>query len=125
MTPAVIRMKDAPTYVGMSEAHFNTQVRPNVREVVIGIQGVAFLRNDLDEWATDYFNQNAVAKPDTRHNNGSRIWLRHEKGNASWRGKVSLVSTNETESGTSTKSSKDSAFKKALDQARGKKQKTI
>ena len=66
MTPKLIRMRDAPAYLGMSLRVFNQTVLPNVREVVVGIQGVAFIRDELDQWAEDFFELYGVAKPASR-----------------------------------------------------------
>lgn len=60
--PRLLRMRDAPEYLGMSERVFNQIVRPNVREVVIGVQGVAFDREELDQWADTFMEENAVEK---------------------------------------------------------------
>lgn len=62
--PRLLRMRDAPEYLGMSERAFNQIVRPNVREVVIGVQGIAFDREELDQWADTYMENNAVVKPE-------------------------------------------------------------
>lgn len=64
MQPRLLRMRDAPAYLGMSERVFNQIVRPNVREVVIGVQGVAFDREELDRWADAFIDANAVVKPE-------------------------------------------------------------
>jgi predicted DNA-binding transcriptional regulator AlpA len=63
MQPRLLRMRDAPAYLGMSERTFNQVVRPNIREVVIGVQGVAFDREELDRWADKFMEENAVEKP--------------------------------------------------------------
>lgn len=52
--PRVIRLKDAPKYLGMDRHRFNNEVRPAVQEIRIGIQGVAFDRLDLDNWFEQY-----------------------------------------------------------------------
>ena len=45
--PRLIRLRDAPSYVGMDRNRFNQEVRPQIPSVVIGIQGIAFDRLDL------------------------------------------------------------------------------
>jgi hypothetical protein len=42
----LIRLRDAPTYLGMDKNLFNTQVRPNLTQLPIGNHGVAFDRLD-------------------------------------------------------------------------------
>lgn len=120
--PKFIRMRDAPSYLGMSPKVFNETVRPHVREVIVGIQGVAFDRDELDGWADDYIAKNAVDKKNCTADDDQRIGRRRENGgNTSWRARQSAASTSVTASGTSTKLSKVTEFKKALDLARGKK----
>jgi len=115
-------MRDAPEYLGMSPKVFNETVRPHVREVVVGIQGIAFDREELDGWADGFMAANAIDKKSCPADDVQRIGRRHENGGSkSWHAKASAASTSGTASGTSTKSSKVSEFKKALDQAHGKK----
>ncbi len=49
--PRLIRLKDAPAYLGVNINFFNQKVRPYVTEVRLGKQMVAFDRVDLDAWA--------------------------------------------------------------------------
>src|SRR5581483_1992943 len=56
--PRVIRLRDAPGYLGMDKNRFNREVRPHVREKRMGQQGVAFDRLELDAWADRYFGCN-------------------------------------------------------------------
>jgi predicted DNA-binding transcriptional regulator AlpA len=60
--PRILRAKQAPSYLGMSRDVFNKIVRPYVREFPIGKQGVAFDRNELDQWADAYIANHAVEK---------------------------------------------------------------
>lgn len=62
ITPRIIRMKVAPGYLGMSLRVFNASVRPLVREFKVGDQGVGFLRDDLDQWADNFAETNAIDK---------------------------------------------------------------
>ena len=39
--PRLIRVRDAPTYLGMDRNRFNREVRPALTEIAIGRQGVA------------------------------------------------------------------------------------
>ena len=52
--PRVVRLKDAPHYLGMDVHRFNAEVRPHLSEFRIGVQGVAFDRLDLDTWFEQY-----------------------------------------------------------------------
>lgn len=52
--PRVIRLKYAPSYLGMDKNRFNKEVRPSLKPIRIGIQGVAFDRYDLDAWFEKY-----------------------------------------------------------------------
>jgi hypothetical protein len=52
--PRFIRLRDAPSYLGMDRNRFNAEVRPSLTEIPIGRQGVAFDRLDLDQWADTY-----------------------------------------------------------------------
>ena len=56
--PRLIRLKDAPSYLGMDRNRFNASVRPYLTEIPIGEQGIAFDRLDLDAWADDYKSRN-------------------------------------------------------------------
>lgn len=52
--PRLIRLRDAPNYLGMDRHLFNHIVRPRISEIPIGTQGIAFDRLDLDAWVDDY-----------------------------------------------------------------------
>jgi hypothetical protein len=66
LLPRLIRLRDAPRYLGMDKNRFNREVRPRVKFVQIGTQGVAFDRLELDAWADDYVRRNG------RHPAGSK-----------------------------------------------------
>ncbi|WP_080557807.1 hypothetical protein [Pseudomonas putida] len=70
--PRFIRFGDAPGYLGMCRDEFNKTVRPNVREFPIGKQGVAFDRQELDEWADAYIEAKAIEKATGQDNNRPR-----------------------------------------------------
>ncbi len=55
--PRLIRLRDAPTYLGMDRNKFNHAVRPYVTEVPLGKQAIAFDRLELDAWAGDYIRR--------------------------------------------------------------------
>jgi hypothetical protein len=59
--PRFIRLRDAPTYLGVDRNRFNAEIRPTLTEIPIGVQGVAFDRLDLDAWADDYIRRNGRA----------------------------------------------------------------
>lgn len=54
MQPRLIRLRDAPKYLGMDRNRFNNEVRPFLITLKIGKQGIAFDRLDLDQWADTY-----------------------------------------------------------------------
>ena len=56
--PRVLRLKDAPKYLGMDKNRFNKEVRPTLTQIRIGIQGIGFDRLDLDGWFEKYKEQN-------------------------------------------------------------------
>jgi hypothetical protein len=49
----LIRLRDAPIYLGMDRNRFNTEARPGLTEIPIGNQGIAFGRLDLDAWVRE------------------------------------------------------------------------
>jgi hypothetical protein len=86
------RLRDAPSYLGMDPNRFNSEVRPYLVQIPIGIQGIAFDRLELDAWANHYRSRNG----------------RPPRKEASWQ-KELPGSRNETESGVSINVSKDMA----------------
>src|SRR5215510_14640270 len=52
--PRLIRLRDAPAYLGMDKNRFNREVRRLVTVIPIGKQGIAFDRLDLDAWADEH-----------------------------------------------------------------------
>ena len=102
--PRFMRLRDAPSYLGMDKNRFNRDVRPSLRAIPIGVQGVAFDRIDLDTWADQYKNRNGrpAAQP--------------ERGKL-WETKKRQGSSNAVVSGTSTNCSEERAFAKALGRA--------
>ena len=109
--PKIIRIRDAPFYLGMDKNRFNKEVRPSLTEIKIGTQGIAFERQELDAWADDYISR--VGKPATKKL--EKIVCQRK----------SPDSSKGASFGTSTKSSVDVAFAKALEQAISKKPKGI
>ena len=100
--PRIIRMRDAPIYLGMDKNRFNKEVRPSLTELKIGTQGIAFDRHELDAWADDLISR--IGKPAT--NKLEKISCQRK----------SPDSSKGASFGTSTKSSVDVAFAKVLAQ---------
>lgn len=67
MQPRLIRLRDAPKYLGMDRNRFNNEVRPFLVTVKIGQQGIAFDRLDLDQWADGYKKQQGKPAQRTYH----------------------------------------------------------
>jgi len=82
IVPPFLRLRDAPTYLGMDKNRFNREVRPIVPAIPIGTQGIAFDRLDLDSWADEYKSRNG--HPATQPKRGK-----------SWETKRRQVSPNE------------------------------
>lgn len=113
LLPRLVRLRDAPSYVGMDRHRFNDEVRPKLIEIPIGTQGIAFDRLDLDAWVDDYklcSGRPAVAT---------------QRSMEQWDGKNRRVSLKEVSTGISIKRSLDAEFEKALVRATSKKQKNI
>ena len=113
LTPRLIRLKDAPSYVGMDRHRFNTEIRPTITEIPIGIQGIAFDRLDLDAWVDHY--KRCSGRPAASNLRSLEIWDENE-----CRG-----STNVGKPGTLTRRSSDTDFAKALALANSKKPRNI
>jgi hypothetical protein len=108
--PRLIRLRDAPFYLGMDRNRFNTLVRPQLAEVPIGKQGIAFDRLDLDAWVDDYITRNGR--------------LDQPNGGLSWDARKPQDSSNAAISGISTKKCEVDAFAKALAKATSEKRKS-
>src|SRR5688572_17880242 len=102
--PRFIRLRDAPRYLGMDKNRFNHEVRPHVTTIPIGTHGIAFDRVDLDSWADHYKDRNGrpAAQSERRK---------------PWEVQQRQVSPSEVGSGTSTSSTEEVAFAKALERA--------
>jgi hypothetical protein len=110
--PRFIRLRDAPRYLGMDKNRFNHDVRPHVTVIPIGTQGIAFDRVDLDSWADHY-----------KHRNG-RPAAQSERRRP-WETQQRQVSPIAAGSGTSTSSTEESAFAKALERVASRKRRSI
>ncbi|MCP4474183.1 MAG: hypothetical protein GY821_06380 [Gammaproteobacteria bacterium] len=99
--PRIIRLRDAPCYLGMSRMVFMREVRPFVPEIPIGKRGIGFDRLDLDGWLEQHKQRDEVLSVVDREN---RLW-QERKYQDSFYGK---------RSGTLKKESSDSEFAKVL-----------
>ena len=105
--PRLLRLKDAPSYLGMNKNLFNQLVRPYLISIPIGVQGIAFDRIDLDDFAEQYKFCNGRPCQKT----GEIIWdVKERPAFASAKG-----------SGISTSKLVDGAFAEAVKQVRLKK----
>jgi hypothetical protein len=109
--PRLLRLRDAPFYLGMDRNRFNSIVRPCLTEIPMGDQGIAFDRLDLDAWADQYKSRNG--RPG------------QPKGERLWDAKERQASLNEGMSSISTKASTDGEFAKALAQLSSKKRSAV
>jgi hypothetical protein len=100
--PRLIRLRDAPAFFGMDKNRFNRDVRPHLTEIIIGKQGRAFDRLEMEAAAEDYKSRNG--RPAAER---SRPWDETRR-----RGSSNVVGC-----GRSTKSSEEEEFAKALELA--------
>ncbi|MEJ1384144.1 MAG: hypothetical protein RPU34_10115 [Candidatus Sedimenticola sp. (ex Thyasira tokunagai)] len=100
INPRLIRLRDAPGYLGMDRNRFNAEVRPYVTKIPLGKQALAFDRLELDAWVDEYISRNG--RPG------------RSKGDQLWDVKRTRGSSKGLVSGTSTSKSADGAFAKAL-----------
>jgi len=109
LVPRLIRFRDAPFYLGMDRNRFNAVVRPQLTEIPLGEQGIAFDRLDLDAWVDEYKSRNG--RPALT------------KGvNASWDANAVPASGCARGSGTLRSRSTEESFAKALERAGLKRQ---
>ena len=85
--PKLLRLRDAPAYLGMDKNRFNREVRPYITEIPIGSQGIAFDRLDLDAWVDHYKGCNG--RPGSKK--GDELW--HSTREVMSGGRVSLPQT--------------------------------
>ena len=110
LLPRLIRLRDAPFYLGMDRNRFNAEVRKQMTTIPIGRQGVAFDRLELDAWVEDHKSRNGRPAADRR-----KPWDVEKRQDSSI----------EAGSGTSTRESEVNAFAKALARATSKKRRNI
>jgi predicted DNA-binding transcriptional regulator AlpA len=91
LLPRLIRMRDAPGYLGMDRNKFNAQVRPLLTEIPLGAQSIAFDRLELDAWASQYIARNG--RPGRSSNGGSEWDAKNHRVSSSGAtsGSMSLV----------------------------------
>ena len=111
MTPRILRLRDAYGYVGMDRNRFNAEVRPQLTEIPIGTQGIAFDRLELDAWVDQYKTRNGRPA--------------QQKGKLTWDERECPVLSTGVVSGTSTSGSDVVAFEKALAKATSRKRRSI
>src|ERR1043165_216566 len=107
MQPRLIRLRDAPRYLGMDKNRFNKEVKPLLSIIPMGKRGIAFDRLDLDEWVEHY-----------KECNGRPA---NKRSKTLWGEKERRVCSTVRGFGTSTKKYSDNAFAKVLDQVLSKK----
>ena len=112
LLPRLVRLRDAPAYLGMDRHRFNDQVRPKLIEIPIGTQGKAYDRLDLDAWVDDY--KRCSGRPAASNGRSMDKWDENEH----------RVSTSVAKPGILTKRSSTVDFAKALVLATSKKQKS-
>lgn len=101
IAPRLIRMRDAPAYLGMDKNRFNSVVRPFLTEIPLGKQAIAFDRLEIDAWVDHYID--CYGRP------GQPI------GGMTWDKEKHRASSKERAFGTSTNASAGGAFAKALE----------
>ncbi|WP_278484079.1 hypothetical protein [Achromobacter insolitus] len=122
--PRFIRVGKAPAYLAMCRRVFDKEIRPLLREISIGKQGIAFDRKELDQVADEYAERMAIDKAAPAGNDAQRSERRHSQGASNlWGKKQSPGSRSKKGSGTSTRSSTGMAeFEAALAQVYAQKQ---
>src|SRR3990167_9397533 len=102
LLPRLIRLKDVSNYIGMDRNRFNHLVRPNLIEIPIGTQGIAFDRLDLDAWV-DHYKQRS-----------GRPGGKEQRSNKQWDANKQQDCLKEVRFGTLKNKSLDIAFEKVL-----------
>src|SRR5262249_39488184 len=99
--PRIIRIGEAPAYLGMSRTLFDVDVRPSLTIVRIGTHGLAVDRLELDAWADALFErQHALAAVRTPMYDGDGSERPDEKGGP-WGVRERRASSAAVASGTS------------------------
>ena len=113
LLPRLIRLKDAPHYIGMDRNRFNDLVRPHLIEIPIGKQGIAFDRLDLDTWVDQY--KQCSGRPGGKEHRSKKPWDANKPQDCLKGAKY----------GTLKNKSLDIAFEKVLAQSLTKKRSSI
>ena len=50
LIPGIVRMRDAPYYLGMNKTFFRDAVQPYLTRIPIDKKGIGFSREELDRW---------------------------------------------------------------------------
>lgn len=108
-----IRQQYAPMYLGMDRRTFAKTVKPYLKPIPIGVQGIVFDRLDLNAWADHYKACNG--RPAGIPTNRSNVWDENARQD----------STNVKGFGTLTNRSTVNEFEKALKLIASKKQNVI
>jgi hypothetical protein len=72
LQPRLIRLKNAPKYLGTNINYFNRYIRPYLTEIRLSRQNVSFDRLDLDHWVEHYKNRNGMSRKQTE---GDILWV--------------------------------------------------
>jgi len=112
LQPRIIRAGQAPGYCGMCRAEFDKHIRPYLKEIKIGVQGIGFDRIEIDQALDDYIARYSQSPKAVKGDESCK----NVKG-------PRLVSSSSTVSGGSTRLSTEKGFAEALARAKGKKPK--
>jgi predicted DNA-binding transcriptional regulator AlpA len=113
--PRFIRANQAPGYLGMCRDVFNKTVRPYVREFPIGLRGIGFDRNELDQWADAYIAAYSVHKRANTESPPPPIDNQQSK-----RKKRGPITTGLNESASAHRQQTSDEFYRVLESIRGK-----
>lgn len=108
LLPRFIRFRDAPFYMGMDRNRFNKELRPHLTAIVVGVQGIAFDRLELDALGDAYKSRNG--RPGLTNFTGETWGEKNHRG-----------SSCAPASGKSTNTFTGSAFASALERLASKK----
>ncbi len=122
LQPRIVRIGDAPAYLGMCRSVFEQQVRPRLTIIAIGKKGKGVDRRALDQIADELFSAQAATSPslsldETASPGQAAICSGRsaKKGEMVWPAQKCQVSTFAAESGGfGSKSTGMAAFEKAL-----------
>ena len=61
LIPGIVRLRDAPYYLGMNKTYFRDQVQPYLTRIRIDKKGIGFVRAELDQWIA--YTQATLGQP--------------------------------------------------------------